>query len=169
MSQALTPHPDTPCPAVRRLEAAARRTGSGLALRYVLAGDLGGLAIPPAAAAARADGLWAHTCFEAFLGGDGEAYLEFNFSPSGQWAAYRFDGYRQGMAPLEMAPPRIEVTRSNGVLELTAEITLDLEGPLRVGLTAVVETASGAVSYWALQHPAGEPDFHHDAGRVLTA
>ena len=30
----------------------------------------------------------------------------------------------------------------------------------RVGLSAVVEDAGG-VSYWALTHPAGKPDFHH--------
>jgi hypothetical protein len=32
---------------------------------------------------------------------------------------------------------------------------------LRIGLTAVVEDASGALSYWSLRHPAGRPDFHH--------
>ena len=50
----------------------------------------------------RADELWKTTCFEAFLRPMGEeSYREWNFAPSSQWAAYRFTGYRQGMAPLE--------------------------------------------------------------------
>jgi hypothetical protein len=58
--------------------------------------------VPPA----RADGLWKHTCFEVFLFNpkDG-SYLEFNFAPSGEWAAYGFDGYRQGMRELQVVTP----------------------------------------------------------------
>ena len=33
-----------------------------------------------------------------------------------------------------------------------------------IGLTAVIETADGQLSYWALQHPAARPDFHHRGG-----
>ena len=32
---------------------------------------------------------------------------------------------------------------------------------LQLGLAAVIESADGALSYWALRHPPGEPDFHH--------
>jgi hypothetical protein len=28
-------------------------------------------------------------------------------------------------------------------------------------VSAVVETLDGALSYWALRHPPGKPDFHH--------
>ena len=31
----------------------------------------------------------------------------------------------------------------------------------RIGLSAVIETTDGALSYWALAHPAEKPDFHH--------
>ena len=35
--------------------------------------------------------LWQTTCFEAFLRAPGgEAYREWNFAPSGDWAAYDF-------------------------------------------------------------------------------
>ena len=37
---------------------------------------------------------------------DGEGYYEFNFSPSGEWAAYRFSGYREGMADLPLGGGR---------------------------------------------------------------
>jgi len=32
---------------------------------------------------------------------------------------------------------------------------------LRLALAAVVEDERGMLSYWALRHPAGKPDFHH--------
>jgi hypothetical protein len=31
----------------------------------------------------------------------------------------------------------------------------------RLGLSALIEDASGRKSYWALAHPPGKPDFHH--------
>ena len=34
------------------------------------------------------------------------------------------------------------------------------EGPWQLGLSAVLEEADGAKSWWALAHPAEEPDFH---------
>jgi hypothetical protein len=37
-----------------------------------------------------------------------------------------------------------------------------------VSLTAVIEAADGTLSYWALRHPAPQPDFHHPGGFVLT-
>ncbi len=33
-----------------------------------------------------------------------------------------------------------------------------------IGLSAVIETADGQLSYWALAHPRAQPDFHHRAG-----
>ena len=47
------------------------------------------------------------------------------------------------------------------------EVTLDpamslfLDRPWRLGLAAVVEENDGRISYWALAHPPGKPDFHH--------
>jgi hypothetical protein len=32
---------------------------------------------------------------------------------------------------------------------------------LRVALSAVIEEEGGMLSYWALKHPPGKPDFHH--------
>ena len=49
----------------------------------------------------RTDGLWRHTCFEAFIAAAVRPeYWEYNLSPSGAWAAYHFTGYRAGMEPL---------------------------------------------------------------------
>jgi hypothetical protein len=109
--------------------------------------------------------LWQHTCFEAFLmAEEGPGYREFNFSPSGEWAAYTFRGYRDGgEQEVEMAPV-ITVNHSAEQLELHAAIRPDCLPPgrsLQLGLSAVVEDADGILSYWALRHPPGKPDFHH--------
>jgi hypothetical protein len=163
-------HPDSICSAVTSIDVAvARPRGGGLLLLYVVTGKIADLRIPPAATAARTDDLWRHTCFEAFLGGPADAaYYEFNFAPSTQWAAYRFDGYRSGMqAAAEMSAPRIDVQSSPERFTLQAALELDRLSGLaggargRLGLSAVIEEMSGRISYWALAHPPGKADFHH--------
>lgn len=140
-----------------------------LALSYTLIADINQFIIPPVATSRRIDGLWQHTCFEAFIGmKDGPAYYEFNFSPSSEWAAYQFRAYRDGW-PLDddAFAPKISVEQVADRLTLATTIRLDrlsLIHPgttLRIGLTAVIEGNEGTLSYWALRHPAGEPDFHH--------
>ncbi|MDE2488429.1 MAG: DOMON-like domain-containing protein [Alphaproteobacteria bacterium] len=173
--QRLIRHPEYPCEAVSALAAEAARPGPGrLALRYRLTRGGGDLAVPASAPPARTDGLWKHTCFEAFLRGPGgEAYLEFNLAPSGEWAAYRFSGYREGMTPLEVPPPTIGWRPTPEGWELATD--LDLSGlpdiaasTWQVSLTAVIEEAQGRTSYWALAHPAAKPDFHAREGFALT-
>jgi hypothetical protein len=168
-------HPDRACEAVSAIAVDAARPAPGrLVLRYAVA-SAGGLLVPPAAAPERTDGLWRHTCFEAFLRSPGaEPYVEINLAPSGQWAAYRFDGYRAGMAPLEaLSAPAIEWRATTDGFELTAALDLsrapDLppDGAWRLGLSAVIEEASGRSSYWALAHPPGKADFHHPDGFAL--
>lgn len=163
MRERLLRHPDTPCDAVTAIEVEiARIAPATLKLTYVVQGELGRLVLPPPAQAARTDELWRHTCFEAFakpVGADG--YVEFNFAPSAQWAAYRFDGYRQGMRLAEdVILPSVALRKGPGWLELTGLAEVG-EGPVRLGLSAVIEAADGRRSYWALRHPPDKPDFHH--------
>jgi len=159
---ALVPHPATPCAAVQSLRVHVQREPQALFLRYVLAGDLGRLRIPAPRPPARADGLWRHTCFEVFVASHGvSAYREFNFSPTGEWAAYAFARYRDGATTPDCPPPVIACRRSDDGLELHADAACAPEGRLRVGLSAVVEDARGVLSYWALRHPCAKPDFHH--------
>ena len=56
-------------------------------------------------------------------------YLEFNLAPAGQWAAYRFSGYRAayGTADRESAPPRIELRPQADALLLSADVALPAE------------------------------------------
>ena len=145
----------------------ARLAPNSLSLRYLLSGAIDELLLPTSGASERRDRLWQHTCFEIFIrAASEEPYHEFNFAPSGQWAAYRFQTRRSGMSNMKIAPPSIETTRADESLELLA--TLDVAGlPVEkvwlVGLSAVIEEKNGCKSYWALAHPPGEPDFHHPA------
>ncbi len=171
MRQTLVRHPDFPCDAVREIAVEIARDRSLVRLRYDLSGTLAGLRLPPEAQPVRTDELWKHTCFEFFARpAGGEAYDEFNFSPSTQWAAYAFDQARTGMRDVEMAAPRISVTRASD--RLTMDVALDICGlpddPWAVALTAVIEETNGRRSYWALKHPPGKPDFHAADGFVLT-
>ena len=134
-------------------------------LTFCLVGDISALRIPEPRSPRRVDDLWQHTCFEVFvMAGDGPEYLEFNFSPSGEWAMYSFRGYRDAVALENELSQAIAVRHSMDRLELDSEITpglLPSGGPLRLGLSAVVEDADGELSFWALRHPPGKPDFHH--------
>lgn len=125
------------------------------------------LALPSPQAAERTDGLWQHTCFEAFIRQGESAYAEFNFSPSGQWAAYHFNSYRAGMRTHEISPPKIEIETGNAQFVLTASFDVTgLSGALAI--SAVIEEADGIKSYWALFHAEGKPDFHHGACFAAT-
>jgi len=96
----------------------------------------------------------------------GPDYLEFNFSPSTSWAAYAFDRYRKGMREFAQADePQIAIARASGSLALAASADLDNlpSTHWHVGLSAVIEEEGGVISYWALNHPPGKPDFHHPA------
>lgn len=122
------------------------------------------LVVPEEVTPGRADELWRTTCFEMFWKPcDREDYVELNLSPSGQWAAYAFSGYRAGMCDQPMAVgPHVETRRSGD--RLIAEIDVDLAtfpmGAASVGLSAVIEERDGTKSYWALAHPDSRPDFH---------
>jgi hypothetical protein len=160
---------------VRQMEAHAERGAGGmLSLGWRLEGELSRLCIPAPAAPSRADRLWEHTCFEAFVSpASSAAYCELNFSPSGAWAAYRFAGYRQDMTALDLpSPPDARWERSAGTLTLEVALRLAAllpgrSGVLRVGLCAVIEEQPGVLSYWALRHAEGRPDFHDAAGFAL--
>lgn len=143
------------------------RRADALCLTYRVDCPAALLALPSRQVAERTDGLWQHTCFEAFVRQGETAYAEFNLSPSGQWAAYDFDSYRTGMRAREMAPPRIDIEIGAAQFVLTALIDVTgLNGEL--GIAAVIEEADGTKSYWALAHGEGRPDFHHGACFAAT-
>ncbi len=169
-TQSLCRHSDSRQLGIERVDATiSSMVGRSLQLKFSILGNLGALDIPDVDRVERADELWQHTCFEAFIGlANGPDYLEFNFSPTHQWAAYRFDTYRAGMRIDEnLRDPVLRSDRSPN--QFNFYVQLDLSGvtpfcesvSLRIGVAAILEDTHGQMSYWALQHPPGKPDFHH--------
>lgn len=170
-------HPDTGDNAVKDffIGVKAHYQNGDLTLRYEVTGDTDLLLIPPLKLPNETDNLWRHTCFEAFVAVEEEdAYHEFNFSPSGEWAAYGFDKYRSRNSWHATKPHAIHFVRSNDHLVLTTEIPhVNLpDNPTnksyRLGLSVVLETKDGSLSYWSLFHPSGSADFHHRSGFTLS-
>ena len=168
----LEPHPQSPCDPVRRICVdLGFEAGPGvLRLRYRIEGDMGRLRLPATEFARRRDGLWQHTCFEAFLRTDAsESYHEFNFAPSGDWAAYRFGGRRSDRSAPDLPAPILRFHAGQDRCELSADISmpalpeLAAAGSIDAGMAAVVETNDGGLSFWALSHGGGTPDFHDPA------
>jgi hypothetical protein len=171
-SQFLQLHSDSSAGFVEAIQVEVARHATGaLKLTYVLTGDLNNIRLPPTQPVGRADGLWQHTCFEAFIRSPGSAaYRELNFSPSGLWQAYAFADTRVGGLLEPAADPQIECASELGRLTLRATIhpaDLPPGNRFRLGLTAVVESAGGDLAYWALHHAVGKPDFHHPDTFVL--
>jgi hypothetical protein len=165
---------------VRSLETRVERVSDSVLLfRYTLDADLRRLRVPERRQSRPANELWKHTCFEAFvtLAEPISGYVEWNFSPSTEWAAYAFSGYREGMTrATPPSPPVIEVEHSDSRLLVQVRVNLrglplfensERDSPLRLAISSVVEDDAGRISYWALQHAPARPDFHHRTGFVL--
>lgn len=163
-------HPDSRCHAATNIDVDAAFTGDRLLeLAYGVVGNTGAIRWPPAETATRRDGLWRHTCFELFVRASaGGPYYEFNFSPSTQWAAFRFASYRHGMCAAAVARAPLIGVQPDGdrytlrvALESDCLPDLPRDAAWQIGLSAVIEGVDGRTSYWALAHAPGRPDFHH--------
>jgi len=163
----LVPHPDHPPLAVSRVEARIiGRNDNWLRVRWRVEGAQS-LVIPSFAGKGRADELWKTTCFELFLQPNGgPAYCELNLSPSERWNAYDFDSYREGMRERPF-PREPECTLRQGstfaIFDAAIPVAALPEGDCAMGLSAVIEEQGRTVSYWALAHGDGKPDFHASA------
>jgi hypothetical protein len=177
MSHELQPHSDSPRLPVDGLTAEARRREGGkLELVYRLSGELEALLIPELSNPNRADELWKHTCFEIFiLQAEAPGYVEFNFAPTGQWAAYSFRSRRSGMRNIEQVGEAPIGTMMFG-RQFVLKAELDLSGveglppsvaTWRAAMSTVIEAVDGRKAYWAVQHPEGNPDFHAPEGFVI--
>ena len=163
----LVPHPDNPAAQVSAIEARVIGFDSAwLRLRWRIEGAQV-LIVPPFSGKGRADELWRTTCFEAFLKPEGgQSYVELNLSPSERWNAYDFTGYRAGMAERPM-PREPECTMRHGstfaIFDTAIPVSGLPTGNCALGIAAVIEEQGGAISYWALAHGEGPPDFHAPA------
>jgi hypothetical protein len=175
MHVSLKLHPGTPSSPVEYIDVDVRREGGRLWLTYRVSGETGRIRWPVPAGAiaaealangARTDALWKHTCFEAFIRCE-DGYREFNFATSGQWASYRFSGYRKDMAPADEQASLVSLEGRGSYQDLGVVVALPAV-PGRLALSAVIEDIDGSLSYWALAHPSDKPDFHHPDSFTLT-
>jgi hypothetical protein len=164
---------DKPLPPITITGAIGRR-GQVLALRYELRGPRTDLVIPgPVELPARRHRLWEGTCFEFFLGvKEAPGYWEFNLSPAGHWNAYRFAGYREGMAE-EGAITALPFRLRSRPDFLLLSLELDMAGilpagqALMAGVAAVIQPVGGRATCWALTHCGPQPDFHRRESFIL--
>ncbi len=145
-----------------------RSDDAAVMMSFRVYGDIEHVLWPDASSLGRTDHLWEHSCFEAFIATSGQEYLELNFAPGKQWAAYRFDSYRDSMRDdheveiskmawcvRDLSVPRVE-------MHVRATLPARFAGvEWRLGLSAVIEARDGTKSYWALAHAPGKPDFHN--------
>lgn len=167
----LVPHPETPPTEPFKLWVNVDHSGAFGAtastnLWFCVGAAPSRFVIPEAVEeAGRAENLWETTCFEAFLRTPAEQpYREWNFAPSGNWAAYDFTSHRDGRTEPDVAAPYIRVEDNLTWFAVGATIAVPARKPFELGLSAILEEKDGTKSYWALAHPEGDkPDFHDAA------
>ena len=168
----LVPHPETPPSEPFKLWVNVDHSGAFGAMAstnlwFCIGAAPGRFVIPePVEEPARTPDLWETTCFEGFLRLRGEkAYREWNFAPSGNWAAYDFKDHRKGGSDADVAPPYVRIEDNLTWWAAGVTIAVPSKKTFELGLSAILEEQDGTKSYWALAHPAagGKPDFHDPA------
>jgi len=142
------------------------RCSNRLSISYQLQGTLHEILIPARdEIPARRSRLWEETCFELFLAAENsEQYWEFNLSPAGHWNVFRFSSYRQSMQE-ETAFSSLPFSTQHIGDTLLLHMELDAEKILKAcsleaGVSAIIKTRVGEVTYWSLAHNPVRPDFH---------
>lgn len=124
--------------------------------------------------AGRFNELWLRTCCELFARDPErpEPYLEFNFSPAGDWGFYAFDDTLRGMRspawPRSVRVPEVRSRTDQRPADdfphrLVVDVTIPrviLGSASQLFPTVVLETHAGT-SLWAIWHPIDRPHFHH--------
>jgi len=122
------------------------------------------------AAHPRQDFLWEQTCFEIFIGVQGEDYYrEINLSPSQAWQAYQFEEYRypENIPPIAAYDIELnQLKRTHYGMNVSVDLTVFMQkhqlkwSDLYVGLSAVLNTSQG-MHFYAMQHSSPSADFHN--------
>lgn len=131
---------------------------------------------PPSKNPSRIDGLYKTTCFEVFAANEAGEYLEWNFSPSGNWCVFSFHSYRNRSKDRvgQESFSNLQFKATNTQMTLSVELKIDpikealqSKGPLKIGCTAVIEFLDNKIDYYALRHPSDKPDFHDIKGFLI--
>lgn len=145
-----------------------RASSQGCEAEFRLDGAIGSIVLPAPGPSVRTDDLWKATCFEIFwqpIGGT--YYREFNLSPSGRWAAYDFDAFREGMRDAPVPAISVACSHNDTELVLKASIAAELPVPAQVALNAIVEHQDGELQFWALAFAPGKAEFHSEDCRKM--
>lgn len=159
----LVRHPRSVGAAAHGVEVVVQRRDETLQLEYRVHGNMERLDVPRAPL--DHERLWERTCAELFVLGSGGAYVEWNFSPTGQSTRFGFSGYRDRVR-VEATQVVPHLRRDPDVVELSVRGSF-AASPSRLGLSMVTRDVDGRYAYWALHHPGDEPDFHHPGGFTL--
>ncbi|MFS4457627.1 DOMON-like domain-containing protein [Bdellovibrio sp. HCB2-146] len=170
----LIPFANTPLSDLFKVEAEVyTETLESLLIEYKVSGPLHQLIFPVQSfVESRRDELWKATCLEAFFSTDSAAstpYIEMNCAPNGDWNAYEFSSYRQGMKASEDLKVRL-IHREGSEEEVLFRVRIEgasLRGKKWASLTTILQFQDGTHSYWALKHPRPQPDFH-DKGAFIA-
>ena len=149
-----------------------------LHLDFMLKSDLREIILPePVEHPGRADNLWEHTCFEAFIALENSPeYLEVNLASSGQWNIYEFKNYRSSRIEADQVTCKTTILKAKTNFNIQAEIGLGgvqwiknskKDVDLQIGLSGVIELKNKIKSYCALTHKSEKPDFHKKQSFIL--
>ncbi|MBI5058106.1 MAG: DOMON-like domain-containing protein [Nitrospirae bacterium] len=173
-SFSLIPFPSTGTRPGYKINGSIYRRDNALTVSYSLTGPLSECVVPvPANIPIRKNALWKETCFELFLGlKNSGQYWEFNLSPACHWNVYRFKDYRQDMQDEPAFVSLLfNVRKQVDGLSLSLEIDLNkivhADQVLDAGVSAVIKSIDGGVTYWALTHPGSQADFHRRESFVI--
>jgi hypothetical protein len=144
------------------INTAKDKAGVELQMHALLTDPQGLIRYPNGAWAQFKDQLWQHTCLECFIGLNQQQYIELNFSPSHEYAHYRFESYRSTPQSLHWDKPIQQLNTQSQVVEwrLRQLIPFDAIDWIDINVSMVVELHNGDKGYFALRHPAEKPDFH---------
>ncbi|MSP18531.1 MAG: DOMON-like domain-containing protein [Bdellovibrionales bacterium] len=162
--------PFTPPPSPISMGVELLQLGGALQISFCLKGAVDSLKLPqPVENPERREGLFHHTCLELFIQKGNDQYLEFNFSFTGDWCVFYFDGYRKkSMNPITLDSTLFELRHiSHSPCEASLKVNIPVKkidflgaGESTLGLSAVLEHPFNILSYWALVHNSTKPDFH---------
>lgn len=160
----LTLHPDSPRQGVERVCFGYDLSPDNWRLAYEVFGQVDQLELPAEHGPRPGHELWKSTCFELFIARSSHGYRELNMAPSGAWGGFDFDGYRSAARPLRASPlASLESSRSASAYRADIVLSDDAVPDMaaHLGPAVVLKDVQGQLSYWALLHAPGKPDFHH--------
>jgi hypothetical protein len=141
-------------------------------LKSTLSGPVDQLVFDQSASPSATDNLWQKTCFEFFgQKKDSAEYLEWNFSPGGDFQRYFFNDYRDQITSAS-APTldSLTIKWSKATSFLQVEIEVDLEYEIeKLQICWVIQTLEQSTSYWAIKHSSPKPDFHNSKAFLPVA